>query len=105
MSPKRSPRVRQGSPQPQGQPTSRLWVSFILAENTEGLRNDKFGLFMREIRPHQKLQEDENMLIYHMKVYFQPVKLYNLDRSADLQASYLRVEVSLQPRVSSEPEL
>ena len=25
----------------------------------------KFGLFMREIRLHQKLQEDENMLIYH----------------------------------------
>ena len=69
------------------------------------VRDDKFGLFMREIRLHQKLQEDENMLIYHMKVYFHPVKLFNFRRSADLQAPYLRSEVSLQPRVSSEPEL
>ena len=45
------------------------------------------------------------MLIYHMKVYFHPVKLYIFRRSADLQAPYLRSEVSLQPRVSSEPEL
>ena len=29
----------------------------------------------------------------------------SLCRSADIEASYLRVEVSLQPRVTSEPEL
>ena len=67
-----------------------------------GVREDNFRLFMREIRLYQKLQEDENMLMY--QCIFSSFN-YAFCRSADLQASYLRVEVSLQPRVSSEPEL